>query len=169
MNKKNRLLTTLFLISLIGIIGCYAMIAAPDGFREDTMPRTDPKKSMSVVYNISYDEESLPYVTIYYNIAYSGITFLKADSFFKASFRLNVNIKYEGETIVNKNITEVLRTKDYSKTISSEKLFFGTFKETISTGKNEILLMLMDNNSDRKYVWKREVPVPETPETLIEN
>ena len=169
MNKKNRLLSSLFLLVTVGIAGCSAFIAPTPGFHEDMMPRTDFKKSLSVVYNIFYDEESFPYITIYYNVPYSGITFLKADSLFRASFRLNVNIKHEGETIANKNITEVLRTKDYSKTISSEEPFFGTFKENISTGKNEVLLMLMDNNSDRRYVWKREISVPETSDTLRKN
>jgi hypothetical protein len=59
-----------------------------------------------------------------------------------------------------------LRTKDYSKTVSSGESFFGTFKENISTGKNEVLLMLLDKNSNRRYVWKREVFVPEIADTV---
>jgi len=166
MNKKNRILYPILLISLIVANGCSAMIVPPVGFQEDAIPQTNSGKSLSAVYKISYDEKSFPYITIYYNVLYSSITFIKGDSLFSASFRLNINIKHKEETSVNKNITEILRTDDYSKTVSQGISFFGTFKESISPGKNEVLLILMDKNSERRYVWKREVFVAETPDTL---
>lgn len=144
------------------------MMGPPGGMGVDA-PMMNFTKPFSVVYKIDYDEDSFPYIILYYNVPYSGITFLKGDSLYKASFRLNVNIKHEGEIIVNKNITEILQMKDYSKTVSPAEAFFGTFKENISTGKNEILLMLMDKNSDRRYVWKREILAPEFADTSGED
>jgi hypothetical protein len=169
MNRKNRLLTVVItLLYVVVIVGCPMTIGPPRGMRGmiEDIPTKDFRKSFSVVYKIDYDEESFPYITIYYNISYSGLTFLKGDSLYIASFRLNVNIKHEGETIVNKSIIETLKTVDYSKTVARDESFFGTFKENVSTGKNEILLMLMDRNSDRRYVWKREVSVSQVSDTL---
>lgn len=166
MNKKNLISYPVSLLLLIVTSGCSSMIVPPIGFQEDAIPRTNSEKSLSAVFKISHDEKSQPYIRIYYNIPYSGITFVKNDSVFNASFRLNINIKHEEEKIVNKNITEILRTNDYSKTVSSAESFFGTFKENIYTGKNEVLLMLMDKNSERRYFWKREIFVPEAPDTL---
>ena len=168
MNKKNHLLFCLFLVLLVLTTGCSTMIAPPAGFHEDMPPRIDPKKALSVVYNLSYDELS-PYITIYYNVPYSGITFIKEDSLFSASFKLNINIKAEEETIVNKNTNTTLQTKDYTKTISSGESFFGILNEKLSTGNNKILLILADNNSDRRYVWQREISATEIPDTLRKN
>jgi len=166
MKWKNRTLSVVILLVLLaGTVGCPMMMGPPGGMVRD-IPMKNFTKPFSVVYQIDYDEESFPYITIYYNVPYSGITFLKGGSLYYASFSLNVNIKHEGETIVNKSITEVFQTNDYSKTVSGEKSFFGTFKENISTGKNEILLMLMDKNSDRRYVWKREVLASGASDTL---
>ncbi len=155
---------------LIGLFGCTmegpvmggpnSMSGMPEGFG-----KRDFRSPFSVVYEIDYDEESFPYIKIYYNIPYSGITFLKEDSLYKASFRLNFNVIYEGETIVNKGITENIKTRNYSKTISSKDAFFGTFRENISTGENEVSIMIIDKNSDRRYVWKHEILVPEISDT----
>ncbi len=168
--KRNNQLTSgaIILVLVVGLVGCPMMMGPPGGMGVDA-PMMNFTKPFSVVYKIDYDEDSFPYIILYYNVPYSGITFLKGDSLYKASFRLNVNIKHEGEIIVNKNITEILQMKDYSKTVSPAEAFFGTFKENISTGKNEILLMLMDKNSDRRYVWKREILAPEFADTSGED
>jgi len=167
MNRKNRFLTgVIILLLLVGIIGCPMAMGPPSGGMHGMMkdmPMKDFSKSFSVVYQIDYDEEAFPYIRIYYNVPYSGIIFLKEDSLYSASFRLNVNIVYEGETIVNKGITESIIIKNYSKTVSPNESFFGTFKENISTGRNEVSIMLMDKNSDKRYAWKREVSVSERP------
>jgi hypothetical protein len=152
------------IVSLFGVLGCAMTMGPPGGMpgtfgmQEDERVR-DFKKSFSVVYQIDYDEDLVPYLTIYYNVPYSGIIFLKEDSLYKASFRLNVNITSGGETIVNKVTTESIILKDYSRTVSPNESFFGTFKENISTGSDEVFVMLTDKNSDRRYVWKREVSV----------
>ncbi len=172
MSKNILLLEVIKLILLGGTLGCPAMMVGPEqgmsAMMED-MGRPSFVKSFSVVYQIGYDEESFPYIKIYYNIPYSGITFIKADSLYKASFRLNFNVLYEGETIVNKSITEDIKTRDYSKTVSSKDVFFGTFRESISTGSNEVSITVMDKNSERRYVWKREILVPEILDTLRRN
>ncbi len=168
MRKNILLLEIIKLVLLGGVLGCPAMIGPPQvmpGMMED-MGRPNFVKSFSVVYQIDYDEESFPYIKIYYNVPYSGITFIKEDSLYKASFRLNFNVIYEGETIVNKSVTEDINTNDYSKTVSPGESFFGTFRENISTGKNQVSIMVMDKNSDRRYVWKREILVPEISDTL---
>ncbi|MBN1693832.1 hypothetical protein JW879_00345 [candidate division WOR-3 bacterium] len=169
MRKNILLLEIIKLILLGGALGCPAMMVGPgqgmSPVMED-MARPSFVKSFSVVYQIVYNEESFPYIKIYYNIPYSGITFIKADSLYKASFRLNFNVLYEGETTLNKSITEDIKTKDYSKTVSSKDAFFGTFRESISTGSNEVSITVMDKNSDRRYVWKREILVPEILDTL---
>ncbi len=168
MRKNILLLEIIKLILLGGVLGCPAMMVGPpqgmSGMMED-MGKPNFVKSFSVVYQINYDEEAFPYITIYYNIPYSGITFLKEDSLYNASFRLNFNVIYEGETILNKGFTEVLKIKDYSETVSRDASFFGTFKENISTGRNKVSIMVMDKNSDRRYVWKREILVPEVSNT----
>jgi hypothetical protein len=172
MQRLNLLLSEfIIMVLLVGAIGCAMTMGPPNGMpgmmeRPGEMSEPNFKKSFSVVYHIDYDEESFPYITIYYNVPYSGIIFLKEDSLYKASFRLNVNITSGDETIVNKVIPESITVKDYSKTVSPNESFFGTFKENISTGKNEVSIMLMDKNSNRRYVWKREVSVPEATDTL---
>lgn len=153
---------------LLWVVGCPMGMGAPGGMpgmTEDT-GRLNFMKPFSVVYRIDYDKEAFPYITIYYNIPYSGLTFLRGDSLYSASFTMNFNIKNEGETIINKSTTETLRMAGYSKTVSERESFFGTFKENISTGDNQVLLMLMDKNSDRRYVWKRNILVPEASDTL---
>jgi hypothetical protein len=160
---------TIFL--LFETFGC-AMTMGPPGGTPRTFGMPEEMrgqnfiKSFSVVYQIDYDEKSFPYLTIYYNVPYSGIIFLKEDSLYSASFRLDVNITSGGETIVNKVITESIIVKDYPKTVSPNESYFGTFKENISTGRNEVTLMLMDKNSERRYVWKREVFVSGATDTL---
>jgi hypothetical protein len=168
MIMKNQILLFLivFILSFL-VVGCPMGVGTPGGMpgiMED-MGRINSTKSFSVVYRINYDKEAFPYITIYYNVPYSGLTFLKGDSLYKASFTLNFNINHQGETIVNKSMPETLKMIDYSKTVSEEESFFGTFKESISTGNNQILLMLMDNNSDRRYLWKRTILVPEVSDT----
>jgi hypothetical protein len=172
MRKVNLLLPGFIKIVLLaGAVGCAMTMGPPGGMpgnfgmQEDTRER-DVRKSFSVVYQIDYDEESFPYLIVYYNVPYSGIIFLKADSLYKASFRLNVNITSGGETTVNKVITGSITSKDYSRTVSPNESFFGTFKENISTGINEVTVMLSDKNSDRRYVWKREVSIPGAADTL---
>lgn len=169
--KINNHLTSsaIILFLIVGLAGCPVAMGPPSGGMHGMMgdmPMKDFSKSFSVVYKIDYDEESFPYIRIYYNLPYSGITFIKADSLYKASFRLNFNVLSEGETIVNKGITEEIRIKNYSKTVSSKDAFFGTFKEIISTGSNEVSIMVMDKNSNRRYVWKREILVSEASDTL---
>jgi hypothetical protein len=158
-------------VLLTGLLGCAVTMGPPNGMpgmmeRPGDMSGPNFKKSFSIVYQIDYDAESFPYITIYYNVPYSGIIFLKEDSLYKASFRLNVNITSGDETIANKVITESIIVKDYSKTVSLNESFFGTFKENISTGKNEVSITLMDKNSDRRYVWKREILVPGATDTV---
>jgi hypothetical protein len=169
MRKDIILLEIIKLVIMIAALGCSAMMVGPPqgrpGMMED-MERPNFARSFSVVYQIDYYEGSFPYIEIYYNIPYSGITFIKADTLYKASFRLNFNVLYEGETIVNKGITEEIKTEDYSKTVSSKEAFFGTFRGSISTGSNEVSIMVMDKNSNRRYVWKREILVPEALDTL---
>ncbi len=167
--KNLFLRSAIILLSLVGAIGCPMAMGPPSGGMHGMMkdiPMKDFSKSFSVVYQINYDEELFPYIKIYYNVPYSEITFVKEDSLYKASFRLNFNVIYEGETIVNKGITEEIKTKDYSKTVSRAESFFGTFRERVSTGSNQVSIMLMDKNSDRRYVWKRETLVPEISDTL---
>ena len=168
MRKNILILEIIKLISLGGALGCPAFIGPPQAMpgMMENMERPNFVKSFSVVYQIDYDEESLPYIKIYYNIPYSGITFVKEDSLYKASFRLNFSVIYEGETFLNKSITEDIKTKDYSKTVSPEESFFGTFRENISTGSNEVSVMVMDKNSDRRYVWKKEILVGCASDTL---
>jgi hypothetical protein len=161
----------IFIIVLLlsGLLGCPMAMGPPSGEMHEMMkdmPMKDFGKPFSVVYKIDYDEESFPYIKIYYNIPYSGITFIKEDSLYRASFRLNFNVVYEGETTVNKGITENIKTKNYSKTVSSKDAFFGTFSESVSTGSNQVSIMVMDKNSDRRYVWKRKVLIPEISDTL---
>jgi len=172
MYRKNQIvLGLIILILLFGAFGCPMGIGPPGGMSGMTedMGRPSFMNSFSVVYQIDYDEEAFPYIEIYYNVPYSGLTFLKGDSLYSASFTLNFNIKNEEETTINKSITEALRIMDYSKTVSKGESFFRTFKENISTGENEVLLMLMDKNSDRRYVWKRKILVPEASDTLKQN
>ncbi len=159
------------IVLLAGASGCAMTMGSPGGMPGMTrmpgdMNEPNFKNSFSVVYQIDYDKELFPYLTVYYNVPYSRIIFLKADSLYKASFRLNVNIASGGETIVNKVITESIILKDYSRTVSPNESFFGTFKENISTGSNEVFIMLTDKNSDRRYVWKREVLIPGATDTL---
>jgi len=169
MNRGNILLLVFInVVILLSLLGCSMMVGPPHGMPGD-MSKLNFMKPFSVVYQIDYDEEAFPYIRIYYNVPYSGITFLKEDSLYNASFRLNVNITYEGETIVNKGVTEAIIIKNYSKTVSPNESFFGIFKENISTGSNEVSIMLMDKNSDRRYVWKREVSVPERPNIQEQN
>lgn len=168
MIRKNQILLCLIaFILLLGVLGCPMGVGTPGGMpgMMENMGSPNFMKPFSVVYRINYDKEAFPYITIYYNVPYSGLTFLKGDSLYSASFTLNFNIKNEGETIVNKSITETLNMLYYSKTISEGESFFGTFKENISTGDNQILLMLMDRNSDRRYVWKRQILVSEASDT----
>lgn len=161
-------LEVLKFILLGGALGCAAMIGPPQvmpGMMEDRgMPNF--VKSFSVVYRIAYDEESFPYIEIYYNVPYPKITFIKDNSLYKASFRLNFNVLYEGETFVNKSISENIKTNDYSITISRAESFFGTFRENIPTGSSGVTIIVTDKNSDRKYVWKSEIFVPEISDTL---
>lgn len=149
---------------MAGTFGCSMAMGPPGGMRDTNKPNF--LNPFSVVYKIDYDKEAFPYIEIYYNVSYSKLTFLKEDSLYNASFTLNSNIKHEGETIINKSISEDLQISDYSRTISKEESFFGTFKENVSTGKNEVFLFLMDKNSDRRYIWKRKILVPEVSDTL---
>ena len=169
MDRKNQkvLTLTVFMLLLL-VVGCPMGMGPPSGMggMGEDIGKPSFMKPFSVVYQIDYDEEAFPYITIYYNFPYSGLTFLKGDSLYNASFTLNFNIENEGETIVNKSMTEALKMVDYSKTVSDGESFFGTFKDNISTGDNQILLMLMDKNSDRRYVWKRKILIPEASDTL---
>lgn len=167
MHKKYSFLSGLIVL-ISGTFGC-SMAMGPTGGMQGMMQDTNKPvflNPFSVVYKIAYDKEAFPYIEIYYNVPYSKLTFLKADSLYHASFTLNSNIKHEGETIINKSVSENLRMSYYPRTISKEESFFGTFKENISTGENEIFLFLMDKNSNRRYIWKRKILVPEVSDTL---
>jgi hypothetical protein len=169
MYRKNKLLSVIVvLVLLTGALGCPMGVGTPSGMGPMMKDANtlNLMKPFSVVYEINYDNEAFPHITIYYNVPYSGLTFEKVDSLYSSSFTLTFNIKHEGETIINKSLSEKLKMTDYSKTTSEGESFFGTFKENISTGKNEILLLLMDKNSDRRYVWKRKILVPEVSDTL---
>lgn len=162
MNRKNRtLLEIIKIVFLFFVLNCSMGgpgLRGPGGM-ERMMAFRNPSP-VSIVYNVEHDEAGNPYIILYYNIPYSGIIFYKEGSLYKAKININVYIKAGEEIIVNKTISRSLTVEDYSATISSDKVLFGTFEENLSAGRNVINISIRDENSDRKYEWKRNISVP---------
>ncbi len=162
LNRKNRpLIEIIIIVFLFIVLNCST---GGPGFRGpgnmDRMMAFRNASPVSIVYHVQYDKAGNPYIRLYYNISYSGIIFYREDSLYKAKFNINVYIKTGEETIVNKTITKSFTVEDYSTTVSSDKVLFGTFEENISAGRNVINISVKDENSDREYEWERSISVP---------
>jgi hypothetical protein len=162
LNRKNRpLIEIIMIVFLFIVLNC--SMGGPGFRRPGGMGRMMAFRNaspVSIVYHVQYDKAGNPYIRLYYNIFYSGIIFYREDSLYKAKFNINVYIKAGEEIIVNKTITKSLTVEDYSATVSSDKVLFGTFEENLSAGKNVINISIRDENSDREYEWERSILVP---------
>lgn len=169
MNENtNFFLDLISLVFLFVILGCH--MGGP-GFGGAGGPGEMKSKSLrssppfSVVYEGGYDKTNNPFVRLYYNISHSAIIFYKEDSLYKAVFTLDIIGKKGGRVFINKTTTKSITVKDYSKTISSKESIFGTLRENILVGENNLNIVIRDKNSNRVYKWSRKISVPGTVKT----